>query len=156
NELREQKNVPVAIQQWQSTLLRDALDRGWVDMAQWRAMDESLNDLIDAQGGAEKIKNTPMPRQYDYLPQLFVHLYCLPLPLAIVSILGWFTPLGSTLVGFIFLALDRIGRDLEDPFDDKINDIPLTSITRTIEINLRQMLGETDLPPEIVPVNGVL
>jgi putative membrane protein len=156
NELRGQMNVPVAIQQWQSTLLRDALDRGWVDMAQWRAMDESLNDLIDAQGGAEKIKNTPMPRQYDYLPQLFVHLYCVVLPLVMVSNMGWFTPLGSTLVGFIVLALDKIGRDLEDPFDDRINDIPLTSITRTIEINLRQMLGETELPPEIVPVDGVL
>ena len=70
--------------------------------------------------------------------------------------MGWFTPLGSALVGFIFLALDKIGRDLEDPFDNAINDIPLTSITRTIEINLRQMLGETQLPAPTVPVNDIL
>jgi putative membrane protein len=156
DELRREKNVPLAIQQWQSVLLRDALDHGWVDMAQWRAMDESLNDLVDAQGGTEKIKNTPMPRQYDFLPQLCTQLYCILLPLSMVASLGWFTPLGSTLVSFIFLALDKIGRDLEDPFDNKNNDIPLTSITRTIEINLRQMLGETELPPQVVPVNGVL
>lgn len=156
DELRNEKNVPLAIQQRQSEHLRDALDRGWVDMAQWRAMDESLNDLIDAQGGAERIKNTPMPRQYDFLPQLCMQLYCALLPLAMVSSLGWYTPLGSTLASFIFLALEKIGRDLEDPFDDKINDIPLTSITRTIEINLRQMLGETNLPPQVTPVDGVL
>jgi ion channel-forming bestrophin family protein len=156
NELRDEVNIPVAIQQRQSRLLRNALEQGWVDAMQWRAMDETLNDLVDAQGGAERIKNTPMPRQYDYLPQLCAHLYCILLPLAMVSSLGWFTPLGSTLVGFIFLALDKIGRDLEDPFDNRVNDIPLTSITRTIEINLRQMLGETDVPPSITPVNGVL
>lgn len=156
DELRPEKNVPVAIQQRQSVLLRDALDRGWIDSMQWRAMDETMNDLVDAQGGAERIKNTPMPRQYDFLPQMVVHLYCVLLPLVMVSSLGWFTPLGSSLVGFIFLAMDQIGRDLEDPFDHTIHDIPLTSITRTIEINLRQMLGETDLPPATTPVNGVL
>jgi putative membrane protein len=154
--LRPEKNVPVAIQQWQSALLQVALDRGWVDMAQWHAMNQSLDDLVDAQGGAERIKNTPMPRQYDYLPQICAHIFCFLLPLAMVSSLGWFTPLGSTLVGFIFLALDKIGRDLEDPFDNTMHDIPLTSISRTIEINLRQMLGETTLPEAIVPVRDIL
>lgn len=155
-QLRAEKNVPVAIQQWQSALLRDALDAGWIDVAQWHAMNQSLDDLVDAQGGAERIKNTPMPRQYDYLPQLFAQMFCFLLPLVMVSSMGWFTPLGSTLVGFIFLSLDKIGRDLEDPFDNTIHDIPLTSITRTIEINLRQMLGETALPEAVIPVNDIL
>ena len=128
----------------------------WIDALQWRAMDESLNDLADAQGGAERIKNTPMPKQYDYFPQLFVQIYCVLLPLALVTSMGWFTPLGSTLVGFIFLALDKIGRDLEDPFENTIFDVPLTSITTTIETNLRQMLGETKLPAAIAPVDGVM
>ncbi len=156
DELRGQKNVPLAIQQWQSLLLRRALNAGWIDVAQWHAMNQSLDDLVDAQGGAERIKNTPMPRQYDFLPQICAHMFCFLLPLTMVSGLGWFTPLGSTLVGFIFLALDKIGRDLEDPFDDKVHDIPLTAICTTIEINLRQMLGETELPPEATPVDGVL
>lgn len=84
-----------------------------------------------------------MPKQYDYFPQLFVHMYCLVLPLAMVSSLLWLTPLGSTLVEFIFLALDKIGRDLENPFDNGVYDVPITSISKTIEGNLRQMLGET-------------
>ncbi len=154
--LSVQKNVPLAIQQRMSVLLDDCLERGWTDPMQWRAMDESLNDLADAQGGTERIKNTPMPKQYDYFPQLFVQIYCVLLPLALVTSMGWFTPLGSTLVGFIFLALDKIGRDLEDPFDNTIYDVPLTSITRGIEINLRQLLGETELPEAEKPVAGVL
>jgi ion channel-forming bestrophin family protein len=141
--LRSQQNVPLALLQQMGMMLRECQSKGWIDLAQWRAMDGTLDDLTDAQGGTERIKVTPMPKQYDYFPQLFVHIYCLVLPLAMVSSLLWLTPLGSTLVGFIFLALDKIGRDLENPFDNGVYDVPMTSICKTIELNLRQMLGET-------------
>jgi putative membrane protein len=154
--LRQEKNIPLAIQQRMGLLLRECQVREWINIAQWRALDSSLDDLIDAQGGVERIKKTPMPKQYDYFPQLFIHIYCMLLPLALVTSMGWFTPLGSTLVGFMFLALDKIGRDLEDPFENTIYDVPLTSITTTIDINLRQLLGETTLPPETMPIEGVL
>jgi ion channel-forming bestrophin family protein len=156
SELRDEKNVPLAIQQQMGVLLRECQLRGWIDMMHWRALDANLDDLVDAQGGSERIKNTPMPKQYDYFPHLFVQIYCLLLPLALVSDMGWYTPLGSTLVGFIFLALDKIGRDLEDPFENTIYDVPLTAITTTIEINLRQLLGESVLRPAEKPVHGVL
>lgn len=156
HELADAKNVPLAIEQQMGVLLRVCQTREWIDRVQWLALDQTLDDLVDAQGGAERIKNTPMPKQYDYFPQLFVQIYCILLPLALVTSMGWLTPLGSTLVGFIFLALDKIGRDLEDPFDNTIYDVPLTSITTTIEVNLRQMLGETELPQPVVPVHGVL
>jgi len=156
SELRKEKNVPLAIQQMMGALLRRCQVRGWVDIAHWRALDANLDDIVDAQGGAERIKNTPMPKQYDYFPQLFVEMYCVMLPLALVMNMGWFTPLGSTLVGFIFLALDKIGRDLEYPFENSIYDVPMTSLTTTIEINLRQLLGETEFPAAEKPVHGVL
>ena len=156
SELRDEKNVPLAIQQQMGAMLRQCQVRGWIDFAHWRALDNNLDDLVDAQGGAERIKNTPMPKQYDYFPQLFVQIYCLLLPLALVINMGWYTPLGSTLVGFIFLALDKIGRDLEDPFENTIYDVPLTAITTTIEVNLRQLLGETVLPQAEKPIRGVL
>ena len=73
-----------------------------------------------------------------------------------VQNLRWLTPFGSTFVGFAFLALDQIGRDLEAPFENLPNDIPLTDITRTIELNLKQLLGDSVTPEPLVPVNGVL
>lgn len=154
--LRQSKNVPLSLQQAMGQMLREAKLRGWLDALEWQAMDRNLDDLADAQGGTERIKNTPMPKQYDFFPMLFVQIYCLLLPVGMVENLGWFTPLGSTLVGFMFLALDKIGRDLEDPFDNTIFDVPLTAITRTIEINLRQLLGEAELPEPEKPVRGVL
>ncbi len=154
--LRGQNNVALTLQRAIGSLLREAYTRGWVNALEWQAMDRNLDDLADAQGGSERIKNTPMPKQYDFFPALFVRIYCLLLPIGMVESLQWFTPLGSTLVGFMFLALDKIGRDLEDPFDNTIYDIPLTAICKTIEINLRQLLNETALPEPEAPILGVL
>jgi putative membrane protein len=154
--LATEKNVPLALQRNMGAMLRDARQHGWIDNWEWQSIDRNLDNLMGAQGGAERIKNTPMPKQYDFFPKLFVQIYCLMLPVGMVENLGWITPVGSTLVGFMFLALEEIGRDLEDPFDNKIYDVPITAISKTIEINLRQMLGETELPEPEKPVRGVL
>lgn len=154
--LSDQKNVAYALQMWQGELVRESLENEWIDSLQWAALIGTLNDLINFQGGSERIKNTPMPRQYVFYLGLFVKIYCLLLPLGLVQNMGWFTPLGSTLVGFVFIALDKIGRDLESPFDNNIYDIPLTAMCRTIEINLRQSMGERSLPAAPEPVHGVL
>ncbi len=154
--LARETNVPLALQLEIARMVQQAEAAGWISPQQWQAIDGSLSALANAQGGTERIKNTPMPKQYDFFPMLFVQIYCLLLPVGLVENLGWFTPLGSSVVGFMFLALDRIGRDLEDPFSNTIYDLPLTSITTGIETNLRQMLGETELPPPINPVGGVL
>jgi putative membrane protein len=154
--LSGQKNTALTLQTRISEILVAARRRRWLDEWQWQAIDQNLVSLMDAQGGTERIKNTPMPRQFDFFPRLFVQIYCLILPVGMVVDLGWYTPLGSTLVGFMILALERIGRVLEDPFENNIHDVCMTSITTTIEINLRQMLGETELPAPEQPINGIL
>jgi len=155
-ELARDKNVALRLQTRMSAMLIAARKRGWLDQWQWQSIDEIMSSLMDAQGGAERIKNTPMPKQFDFFPRLFVQIYCLMLPIGMVVNMGWYTPLGSTLVGFLFLALDKIGRDLEDPFENTIHDVPITAVAKNIEINLRQLLGETELPPPEQPVHGVL
>jgi ion channel-forming bestrophin family protein len=154
--LSGEKNLALTLQTRMSALLVAARRRGWLDEWQWQAIDNSMSALMDAQGGAERIKNTPMPKQFDFFPRFFVQIYCLMLPIGMVENLGWYTPLGSALVGFLFLALEKIGRDLEDPFENKIHDVPMTAIATTIEINLRQLLGETELPPPVQPIGGIL
>ena len=119
-------------------------------------LDNGLTELANAQGGCERIKNTPMPRHYDYFIRFFIQVYCVLLPFGMVASLGLLTPIGSSLLGFGFLALESIGRDLEHPFDNSVHDVAMTSMCRTIEINLKQYLGESDLPAPIEPVCGVL
>jgi putative membrane protein len=155
-QLAGSRNVPDALLAAIADRLSLLHRAGALDTIALSAFDTTLATLGNMQGGAERIKNTPLPRQYTVFPKVFVQLFCVILPLAQVTDLGIATPLGSTLVGFLFLALDRVGADLENPFENDIYDVPMTSITRTIEINLRQSLGQTTLPPAVEPVKGVL
>jgi putative membrane protein len=154
--LRNQNNVPLAIQMKMASLVAQCYERGWIDNFRWVHLDRTLSILMDCQGASERIKNTPIPRLYDMFIRLFISVYCLLLPLGMVASLGLLTPVGSTLVGFIFLTLYQIGRDLETPFENLPHDVSLTAISRTIEINLKQMIGETKVPEPLAPVNGIL
>ena len=154
--LRAASNIPNAILIELADQLRALQRTGALDTVQLAAFDGTMAVLGNMQGGAERIKNTPLPREYTLLPTVFVQLFCLLLPLAMVSDLGLATPLGSTLVGFLFLALDRVGMNLADPFENTIHDVPLSSISRTIEIDLRQSVGRTDVPPSLKPADGIL
>lgn len=151
--LREHKNVPAAILLAMGKLIRRAHALGWIDTYRWTTLDRTLTDLTDIQGGCERIKNTPLPKQYDYFPRLLVAFFCMLMPFGLVEGLGLLTPIASTSLSFIFITLDRIGRDIEAPFENSVHDTPLTSLSRTIEINLRQLLGDRH-PNDLHPVSG--
>ena len=154
--LKTAKNIPAAVQMAMAERLRGLLMQGRLDAISLQTLNTALSDLANAQGGLERIKNTPLPRHYSQLPRWFTFLYCLLLPLGLVSKLGLYTPVGSTVVGFLFLALDRTGRDLEDPFEGTIHDIPMLSIVTTIKIDLLQSLGDTDIPAPVQIRHGIL
>ena len=152
----EAANPPFAIQREMADLLADARRDGWLDGIEAAALNTTLTALTDCQGGLERIRNTPMPQQYAAFSRVFVTAYCLMLPFGIVPDLNVLTPLGSAVIGFVFLALDRSGRHLEDPFMRSVYDVPMSAITRTVEIDLRQAFGDPDVPSPLHPVRGVL
>lgn len=120
-------------------------------------IDETLTALTDVQGACERLKTTPVPRQYEYFPRLFVYVYAVVLPLSLGAHLEWFTPVVSVPVSFLFMALERVGGIMETPFENTITDVPLTAMCRTIERNLRELAGDSDkLPPVLEPVDGYL
>ena len=126
-----------------------------IDGAEHAAIDRVLSDLANAQGGLERIRRTPLAIQFSLLPGLITRLFCVLLPFSLVQDMGWVTPLGSTLLGFLFVALDRIGADLENPFADNVHALPMQTITRMIEIDLLAATGEAP-PPPIAAYRGVL
>lgn len=136
-------------------LLAEAHRRGMVDDIARVQVESTLSVLTDAQGGLERIKKTPLPVQYRLLPSFFARAFCIILPFAIYQDLQWWTPLGSGLVGMMFLLAVQVGKDLADPFLDHVHDVPMTAITRTIEIDLLEMIG-ADAPGPVTPVGQVL
>ena len=154
--LKAEQNVPAAILMSMGKRLANAVQQHVIDQWQMQRMDTTLSELSNILGACERIKNTPLPRQYDYYPELFIKIYCTLLPFVIVDEVGLWTPLITVVVGFVFLVLNRIGKNLEDPFENRPYDVPLTSLSRTIEINLRQALGEKDVPAPVQAVGGVM
>ena len=133
-----------------------AKDQGWLDTIQQASMENVLIDIANAQGGMERLKNTPLPNQYRFFPTVFTHLLCVLLPIGLVETLGFATPLGSTIAGLMFLMVLAIGDDLVDPFANNLHDVPLSALCRTIEIDLLQTIGDP-APTALAPdARGVL
>jgi putative membrane protein len=143
-ELNAYKNLPAAVTLRMGKLLRQARSEGMLDSFRWTAIDENLTGIANIQGACERIKNTPLPRQFDYLPRMLVDAFCWLLPLGIVEDLGLMTPVASVLISFTFIAADLMSREISNPFDNTIHDTPMTALSRTIELNLREQMEETD------------
>lgn len=107
-------------------------------------------------GGCERIRSTPLPRLYDYFPEIFIYLYCLIMPLSVVQDVGLMTPVFTGEVPFTFLAGNRIGKNLEDPFDSITYGTPMLALSRAMEINPREQLGEARIPAGVEATDGVL
>jgi putative membrane protein len=156
NLLAGVQNVPAGLLRRMGIELRRARRLGLLDTFQLNAMDSTLSDLTDILGACERIKNTPLPRQYDTVPRFGIYVFSLLLPLGLVSSLAWWTPFICSLITFLFIAIDTIGGNIEDPFENRIHDVPMSTLCRTIEINLSQMVGEKECPTPMEPVFGVL
>lgn len=155
-QLATWRNQATQINARNAARLRDALDRGWLDPFRHVALLDTVEQFYELQGKCERIKNTPLPRQYSFFTTVFVWIFIVLLPMGFVKELQWWTVPISVLIGWIFMALEQVGRYTEDPFDNFVHDVPMTALCRTIEIDLRQMLGETELPPPIEPVRNIL
>lgn len=124
-------------------------------------MEGQLLALANFQGGCERIKNTPLLRQYHFFTQVFMYVFILLLPF---SLIGDFMKLNlpflvvpvSLVISFVFAVIGKVGEVNEDPFENRITDVPLNALCMGIERDLREMLGETDLPPKPEPENGYL
>lgn len=116
--------------------------------------------LTNYQGGAERIKNTPLPRQYDYFTRIFVMCFSLLLPLGLLGLVpstfSWLIIPFSLLVSGVFVIMERTGAANEDPFENRITDVSMTAICNTIERDLLDILGEEILPEKLKPENGYL
>ncbi|MEL6389832.1 MAG: bestrophin family ion channel [Bacteroidota bacterium] len=123
----------------------------------------SLEEFYNLQGKCERIKNTPFPRQYAFFSKVFVWIFILLLPFGLVSEFArighmniFLTVPFFVVIAWIFSTMEIVGDNSEDPFENFINDVPMLALSRTIEIDLRDMLGEKDLPEPVKAVEGVL
>lgn len=152
----ESSHRPLAIVQQLGSDLAFARKQGWLGEHTYPAMDEQLNALTNILGGCERIRNTPLPFSYSVLIHRIVASYCLFLPFGLVETTGILTPIVVMMISYAFFELDAIGDEIENPFGLQPNDLPLTAISRNIEINLLEIIGDSSRPEPIKPVDDIL
>ena len=133
--------------------LGDCVRRGQLEPCLAVSIDSTLTALTAAAASCERIKGTPVPFSYTLLLHRTAYMYCFLLPFGLVDTTGFMTPFVVGIVAYTFFGLDALGDEIEEPFGLESNDLPLDTLCRSIEINLRESLGETDLPEPLQPVN---
>lgn len=162
--LTKKQNVATQIIQKQSLELSDLRSKGLLDDFRHTELQKTFNDFYVHQGKAERIKKFPLPRQYGSMSVIFIRIFIFLLPFGLIPEFDKLGPHGIWMsipiivaVSWVYIMMELIGDYSENPFEGLGNDIPMLSLCRTIEIDLKEMLGETEnLPKPIQPRDGVL
>ncbi len=150
------KNIPNTLLLHNLEHLKELRAKNLLTDFELMRLDESLTVLTNNLGEAERIKNTPFPLPYSYFSFMLIHIFGCLIPFGMVGDLGYTTIIFSLLVVFIFLVIERIAYDIQDPFENKENDIAISAICTNIEIDLKDMLGKTHLPRPERAEDGIL
>lgn len=162
-EVISKTNRVTQINALQSEHLRNLRESGLIEDFRHMDMEKMLVEFYSLQGASERIKNFPYPRQYATLNLWFIKIFILLLPLGMLlefekfgPNMVWLTIPFSMLSGWIFTTMEKIGEASESPFEGSANDVPITALSRTIEIDMREMLNENDIPKPVKAENNIL
>jgi ion channel-forming bestrophin family protein len=163
NEVRSKMNIASALLKNQNATIVELKNQKLIDDFEHSDMGKLLLEFYNQQGACERIKSFPFPRQYAIFSYIFVYIFVLLLPFGLIGELAkmnsevtWLVIPFTMLIAWVFNVMEQVGDASENPFEHSINDIPMTTICRNLEIELREALGEKNLPPRIQPVNGVI
>lgn len=158
------KNAATQLLDRQSRHIAELQRRNLIDDYKHVELQRLITDMYAEQGATERIKNTPLPRQYSTSSHIFILIFTYLLPFAMLNEferldggnLIWLMLPFNLIVSWVFSLMEYTGDYSENPFEGLLNDVPIYSIVRNIEIDLRDMMGETNLPERTKPVLDVL
>jgi putative membrane protein len=158
-ELQGFANKPTRLISSQGDQLADLIGTEMSHQLLLMRFDSTLTRLYDIQGGCERIKKTAFPDEVRFISRGLVWLSAIAVPVAFLSAdrhIRVIEVLAVIVISLSFMVVEQLGASLKNPFENDDNDTPMTALCRTIEIDLRQQLGEKDIPAPIEPVDGVL
>lgn len=150
------RNRPDAILRLMGRELAGLRARGAISDILFQTLDQNVTRLALVQAACERIHNTPVPFAYTLLLHRTAYIFCLLMPFGFADTLGWGTPFAAALTAYAFFGLDALSVHLEAPFEDNPNGLALVAMSETIEINLREAMGDTDVPPLPQPKDFLL
>lgn len=152
----QSKNPPEVILRAMERILIQALADGRIQPIQFNLLEELIQKLAATQAACERIQNTPIPFGYTLLLHRTAYTFCFLMPFCFANTLGWATPFVTALAAYTLFGLDALGNELEEPFAPIANALPINALTEIIDIELREALGQHDLPALPIPKEFVL
>lgn len=149
--LQHHKNVPLAITQLQALTIKKLSEKQAMHEFYRVQLDQTLVRLVDAMGRAERINTTVFPVTYRLFLHGAIYLFLITLSIAIQDVSPIFEIPLLVLIAALFFLADKTAYNLQDPFRNRQSDTPVTAIARNIEINIKQLLGEEDIPEPLKP-----
>jgi putative membrane protein len=153
-ELLTSQHLAVHTSQKLTHVLRLAYQKQLITDNLTVSLEQNIQRLIDALGGCERIRKTPLPYAYVVHLRRALVIYCFTLPFALVDTFGWLTVAVVALVAYTYFGIEEIGVEIEGPFGHDENDLPLKDICDTIYKNVYAMADLSD-PPRDVDVQGL-
>lgn len=135
------ENIPNALLQLHAQDLRYALQQGWINRYQQIELDNTLTKLTDSMGRCERIKSTVFPVTYALYIHFSLFFFVMLLPFTLLDVFGLFGIFIVVAISAAFFLIEKMAIHLQDPFENKPTDTPVTAIAQTIERNLKQMIG---------------
>ncbi len=162
--IKQKKNAATHLLDRQSQHIGELRAKGFIDHFEQVELQRLITDMYAEQGASERIKNTPLPRQYSTSSHIFILIFTYLLPFAMLNEfekldggdLIWLMLPFNLIVSWVFSLMEYTGDYSENPFEGLLNDIPIYSIVRNIEIDLKEMIGEQNIPERMKPVIDVL
>lgn len=152
--VRNSKNIPNAILNLQAADLQLLRQQQAIDGFLFRELNTMLVNHCDNMGKSERIRNTVFPPSYLFFTRIFIWFYVVLNTLMLAEAIGFWSVIFGWAIGFVFHVTHMNGISLMNPFEQNPMSIPLDSISRTVEINLLEMLGHQPLPSPIEPTGG--
>lgn len=141
---------PLEVAFWLGDYLQYQYDREQLNVFQLTALHEMLDEMVDILGGCERILKTPVPLVYTITLSILLSVYFALLPLQIVGGLTWWTGPILAFVSLLFLAINEVGAEIEEPFGHDPNDLPLDFICKTINRNIEDLIQQAPHSRHIV------
>jgi putative membrane protein len=155
-ELKRHTNKPLALLSFHGNDIKQLKENNQLDIFSQLQLDDTLVRLCDAQGKVERIKTTVFPVTYRLFLHAMIYLFIVILSISLKNIGGLFEIPLLLLISAAFFLLEKSATHMQDPFENKPTDTAMTAIARTIEINIKQLLREKDIPQPHQPAQFYL
>lgn len=139
-DFETKKHIPNQISKAMYARLQEIKKSGAISEEEAIILDKNINALLDSLGGCERIKNTPIPYSYMIFLKKFIFIYVTTIPLAFVSIFGYYSAIIATFIFYILVSMEVLAEEIEDPFGTDDNDLPIHNLCEKIKDNLNEIL----------------